>query len=753
MLSPYFLWSQQELAPPEISHLSGFYTSGIDVTITTSDDAATILYTLDGSTPTIENLAGKEWHYKKNYPAQVGDPVGSLYNDTLWTYTYEGAIHVQDRTTEISVIEKVSTSMEDYSPPIGDVFKGTVLRAVVYKNGEYSEVITRNYYITPEGNNRYHVPVLSISVDNDKLYGYEEGINVPGKKFDDWRAANPDVEGYAVADANYLLRGEATESEIHFSYIEEGIEILNHGAGIRINGQYSRHKPNKSFRLYAKKAYGQKYFSHFFFDEYSQKKFERLILRNGGNDDRRTIFRDEFMHRIVRNLNVDIQEAQAVVVFINGEYNGIRNLRERYDKKYFKNIYGLEEDSLDFIKFRLWYHDVKEGDDEKFYEMLNFFTFHSLESDEYFNEAMTYLDPINYTDYLLANIFYNNTDWFNNNYQFWRKKVEYNPGIETPYGHDGRFRWNIQDTDFGFGLYFGKEFNMLEWATEEREEETGMDTYFNYSSLLLRKMLENQNYEIYFINRFADLLNSTFTKMRLLDGLYSYKIIYEPHIDENYKRWGGYNASHIQWLNDFEVLVDFAENRSDIQRQHIIDFFNLNGKYDLVLNVNDDAMGYIHLNTIDIIPGTDGIEEYPYLWLGQYFKGVPITVKAVAKEGYKFSHWSGASSDTISQITLTLHEDAYLKAHFIPDETSGIAELGKKEDIILYPNPASTNISLLSDDNLEDTEYIIYSIEGKLIQRGKLSGMKLNISNLKNGRYIIQFTNEKWNRVKSFIKM
>src|SRR5690606_21202797 len=101
---------------------------------------------------------------------------------------------------------------------------------------------------------------------------YESGLNVPGILFDNWRIENPLEHFEPSTPANYLATGATSEFQIHFSYIKDGQELLNQNAGIRINGNYTRFYPNRSFRLYAKSGYGANSFNTNFFENYLYDK-------------------------------------------------------------------------------------------------------------------------------------------------------------------------------------------------------------------------------------------------------------------------------------------------------------------------------------------------------------------------------------------------------------------------------------------------------------------------------------------------
>lgn len=729
----------QELEAPEISVESGFYETGFEVAISHSDPNVTILYTLDGSEPKMDHLTGKTWNYKKDYPIHPGDPFGELFSDTMWTYEYSSPIPMENRTPEETVLKDVYTTILKYNVHAnGELFKGNILRARAYSASldEYSETVSENYFISPEGQNRYTIPVIAISVNQDKFYGYEEGIGVPGLLFDEWRTDNPNEPIGGFAPGNYQMRGSDTEQQIHFNYFENGEEILNHDAGLRINGGYTRSYPNKSLRLYAKNGYGKKNFKHEFFEDYDVNKFKRLILRNSGNDGVASFFRDAFMHKMAKNLNFDIQESRAMVVFINGEYNGIRNLRERYDKKYFNNIHDIPEEDLDFLENHV---EVKEGDLDVYNEMIDFFNNNSLQSESKYNQAITYLDPVNFTDYYATYIYVANDDWPMNNYLFWRHKVPYDPEGEEGV-KDGRFRWLLKDLDRGFYLNQrfenGYEGNTLEWATQDIP-----------STLLIRRLLENNTYKNYFINRFADLLNTTFKEERVHSIIEEHETIYAPEIEENGRRWYSFTSMPSRWNSDLDRMKTFALNRPEFQREQIKEKFNLGDAVDIALNVSDDHHGYIKVNTIDIHPDTDGIQENPYPWVGIYFEGVPVTLKAIPKEGYKFSRWSGAVNSVDSEITLTVAEGYYVKANFIP--SSMIIDDAELRQVKLYPNPTTGKIYLRGIIDWE--EFRVYDIQGRIIKSGHVINDSVDLSEFSSGIYFIQLESKEGEKIQKRI--
>lgn len=757
IFTPFFLLSQ-ELEEPIIEQNSGFYTQEFQLTISHPDPDVTILYTIDGSEPRIENLTGKEWFYKIDYPTYPNSSFGELLEDTIWTYEYSSEILIndisenQDRFADISPSYFMNESYNQYSKADSvNVFKGWVLRAVAYKDGQYSSIVSRNYFINALGSDRYSLPIICLNIDPEEFFGYERGLNVPGLLFDQWRQENPTMPliDDIYSPANYNARTDTSELELSFVYLENGDEILNHHAGLRVNGKGSRVYPNRSYRLYARNAYGEKNFKHQFFDGSPDAKFKRLILRNSGQDCMATMFRDAFIQQSSKNLNVGIQEFAPVILFVNGEYFGLYNLRERYDKKFFNRVYDIPEDELDYVKIREVV-EIKEGSNQAYMGLRSFVENNSLTDENNFQYINDVIDLENYTDYYAIEIFAGNIDWPFNNNEFWRMNTGDNTDPNVPYGKDGRLRWLLKDLDLSFGLrwdYASYDFDDLTRVSTVLNSTNPLDTATNYYTTIFRALLENEDYKHYFINRFSDILNTTYKSELLVDNLIEIRNLIEPEAEENIQRWSPINQkltfhqpihSYSEWEGHVNDLIEFSEERQAHVRAHIENRFETE-KLDLILDVSGVDHGYIGLNTIEVRVGTDGVDSLaPFPWEGVYFKEVPITLKAIPMTGYIFSHWSGDISETTEDITLFLNEDTFIKANFVLEEegTIGVEEFTKNNDVKVYPNPFKDEITVLTDNYAG--EYSIYSLQGEEVINGDFNSKTIRLDNLNIGVYILQ---------------
>src|SRR5690606_2303623 len=186
----------------------------------------------------------------------------------------------------------------------------------------------------------------------------------------------------------------------------------------------------------------------------------------------------------------------------------------------------------------------------------------------------------------------------------------------------------------------------------------------NQSTLLIRKLLENTEYKDYFINRFADLLNTTFTPSRTIQFITNMETLIASEIEEHIQRWGMF--SYSDWIYSLNVMKSFAQERPAIQQDHIMQKFEISESISTILDVSDQNHGYIKINTIDILPTTVGVSENPYPWTGIYFENIPVTITAIPAEGYVFSHWLGTvEAEQEAQITISPEASIYAKAVFV----------------------------------------------------------------------------------------
>ncbi len=627
----------QSLQAPSFSVAPGFYTEPITLEITSVHDGLEIRYTTDGS-----------------YPDE---------NSTL----YEGPIELGPRAGDPNTVSMIPTNAfdsshpynEHWQPPLGEVFKIHTIRARVFaEDADPGEITSGSFIIDEAGLERFSMPVISISTDADSLFSDDAGIYVPG--------SNP-------SNPNYNQRGREWERPAWIEFFEDdGSVAFSQQVGLRIHGGTSRSRPRKSLRIYARNDYGAPWINHQIFPDKPIGQFKRLLLRNSGNDWDGTVFRDGFMQALIRDLGVDMQHFRPAIVFINGEYWGIHNIRDRLDNRYIQTHYGLSDEED---------YTMMEGNSEldrgnpdgvtHYNQMRSFLNNPGVSNPANYAELKTRMDTDNFADYFISQIYYRNTDWPGNNLQYWRSANSYDQ--DAPHGLDGRWRWMMFDTDFGFGLDFnyvtgheeGPAHNTMAFALEENGPGWPNPPW---STFLLRKLVENDEFSRGFVNRTADLLNTVFREEYAVAVLDSVAEIFEPEMQEHIDRWRRPETVGI-WLDDVEVMRQFALQRPEYMRNHVAGAFNLSGDLaDVTLNVNDTEKGYIRINRVELRTGTPGLPADIYPWSGIYFSDNEVEISAVARSGFVFSEWEGSVSSDQETITLQPGGGLNLTAVFVPDD-------------------------------------------------------------------------------------
>ena len=304
-----------ELEKPEFSIKSGFFGEPFQLEIK-ADRNEIIYYTLDGSEPTTSSFIYKE-------PITISD---ASFNDNIYSA----------RTDLMADMEYI---------PAFKVDKATVIRAVAStKDGtRVSETVTEIYFVGFNEKRDYDgYPILALITDPDNLFDPEIGIYGNGNALKEYEEAAgfvdgeiPDVFTDEEGDTNYRYMstnaynaGKEWEREASLIYFDENHEeSLRQKAGIRIAGQSTRNASQKSFNLYARDIYdGQKTFSYNFFED---MEYSSVKLRNGGTDHQRSKIYDPFLQSLAEGRDVSVQASKPCVVFLNGEYWGIYNVRER----------------------------------------------------------------------------------------------------------------------------------------------------------------------------------------------------------------------------------------------------------------------------------------------------------------------------------------------------------------------------------------------------------------------------------------
>jgi hypothetical protein len=605
-----------------------------------------------------------------------------------------------------------------YSQPI-NINNTQVLSAKAFAaSGKLpSKLVKGTYFI----NENIDVAVFSVSTDSTNLWDYNTGIYVDGPN------ASPDFPFFG---ANFWQKWE---KPAYFEYFDKsGDRKAFLEAGLRIHGGYSRGFPQKSFRMHARKMYGTSRLNYPVIpDKPEIINYKRLILRNGGQDYYRSRFRDGMLHRLMKNTHSDYMAYDPAVVFLNGKYWGLYGVRERQDKHYLQSNYDVPDDELDLLEHKGFLRII-EGSDTGFYAMHDMIVNASSSATDFYENATKRLDTENFADYFISQTFYANKDWMGDatgNIKLWR-----------PHKADGRWRYILLDLDFCLGAR-SNSFpydNMLKLARNPNDG--------NHHSRILDKMLKNEQFRNYFINRYADLINTVFHANSINSMAMKFKMEIETSMPRHGQRW---TTSVTTWHNSIQSMLDFAAERIPYARQHIQDEFDLPKQVEVTLNVVPENAAQIKISTIvpDSLP-----------WKGIYFDGVPVSLSVIPAPFYEFLHWGSnsllPSNNPDPEIKLIISNNETFTAYFQP---SGIRKNNTDFQVYTFPNPSAGDITVHIygvEMNQEKFSMAIFDLAGREIKQiNKVSSDRvvLKREEFSNGIYMVRVTGDNGSIVKKLI--
>ncbi len=551
------------------------------------------------------SIQGGYYQGDLNLRLYTGDPADSIY------YTLDGG--------------EPGRNDHLYSSGI-TIAKTTTVRARVIRSGFLPGEIGTNTYLL---NELHDLPVVTVTTDPYNLWDEDYGIYVMGKNAS---------EEYPYKGANFWQDWERPANIA--MYEPDGRLAFQLDAGIKIFGNWSRGQDQKSLSIHARKSYGYDAIHYRIFDEKDIDEFKTILLRNSGNDFRGTMLRDAYADRILLDLHLDYQAYRPAVVYLNGEYWGIMNLREKINEEFIHYNHGIDEDLVDILEFN---GSVVKGNNENYKALLDYLKSHNLDAEDHYKYVTDQIDVENYIKYQVANIFIDNQDWPGNNIKYWRER-----------SNRGKWRWIVFDLDAAFSAWFDDhtDFNTLEYALDP--DGPGWPNP-PWSTFLFRKMMENKSFEYDFINCFADNLNTIFQPDILEKKLDEIKTVIEPEMPRHLERWN--TGDMGAWNYRINKIREFVKNRSKYVWTHIKKQFHLSGTYNL--NVEAIGGGYVRLNTITL-------HDFP--WSGRYFKNVPVKMEAIPEPGHRFVKWEGI--ETYDREHLTLNADTLTEVYavFMPYE-------------------------------------------------------------------------------------
>ena len=508
------------------SHKAGVYDNGFDLVLS-APEGMEILYTLDGTDPR-DSLSSRTY----TAPIPLGDTSA---------VSWGGAIKAWNRYASNG-----ARPAEKLLPG------GHIVKACAVGNGTESAVFTHSYFIGSSFA-AYKTMIVSLSIPVGEMLG-RDGFYSNYLPTDDIVATRP--RGLAVMEV----------------FDADGARVGNSAVELAVSGNGSSGSYMKSMRVYYKggnnkegdleSSLNYNLFGGLCKDSegHDITSFSRLVLRNSGNDCGESYLRDAFMQRACAGLNVDTLAAMPALVFVNGDFWGVYNVRERYSPEYVEAHYGVDKNNVTLLENDYEYVHTdcnmpfvvasgEEGDQKDFNDLVDFMKHNKLSSAANYKYVCDRIDIDSFIDMYACRLFWNARDWPENNIKVWRNK---NP--DDPSGMDTKWHFTLLDMDMGLSLY---DF------TDESSSIT--DLAFNRNSVvanMVTALMKNKNFEKQLAARVYQVANEHFTTAHNSAALVPLRTQWGRLIKLQEMRWPGDGADFDTWNDVMGDVTRFLQTRT-----------------------------------------------------------------------------------------------------------------------------------------------------------------------------------------------
>ena len=418
-----------------------------------------------------------------------------------------------------------TTNSRVYNGPIS-LSKTTVLKTISLEENKYkSETKTYSYII----NENHSVDVFMLSLEPEDFRNLQVNRYVTGVK--------------KVAYAELYEQGGKS--------FQIPCELKLFGGNARAAGIAN------GYALKFKHSTGEGKLNYQVFDSRDYSSFDTLLLRSGTTQPRTgpsttpEIFRDILATSLLdKQTSVLVQAYHPVVLYINGQYYGLYNIRERSDRFLIQNNQNVEatNENTNIVKID-W--EVRTGSSKNLVQLINYLSSHNMSLKTNYDYVKTLVNVEDIADFWIAESWVANYDIVNTRY-YQTKDYDNN-------------RWNMIFFDLDNAIY-NVDFNYYSFSTNP----AGMKGI--YSTTILRKLLDNKEFRTLYLERLHYQLKNVWNEERVLkqiDYLYN---IYKPEVDRHYKRYG---FSPSMFETEIKYLKNYAKNRQKYMVSQAKSFFKM----------------------------------------------------------------------------------------------------------------------------------------------------------------------------------
>lgn len=456
-------------------------------------------------------------------------------------YSVEGGLY---KTGDVLTVEmsapagsSIYYTLDNTDPDQGDtlytgpitVSETTILRTRVYCNGYMESFMDTQSYLYDVNNADGKVYVVSLVSDPYNLTSDEAGIMVKGPN-----ATSKYPYGSLNNGANFWMDWER-EGHVEV-FNPDGSTMFSQGCGLKLHGQFSRAEKQQAFKIIARSEYGANRFPGALFSNRDYTEYQSFVVRSSGQDTDKSRMRDSILSGLAAGTSVMYQETELCVVYLDGQYWGQYNMRERINTTSICQFEGWEgdEDKLDLVKANT---NVMQGSNETFEKLVEWCKKTNTNTDEAYAIIDSQIDIQNYIEYMAIQMYTGNTDTLN-------VKRYRNPNA------DGKWRWVIFDMDWAMN----EDTNSVRrWLTPG-----GMGAGNRTDNTLFIACMKNAKFRDQFLTHLGQRMTDEFTADGLLAKFEARYRELEPLLPDQFAKWG---PTESRFKSQMDHLIKYTKSR------------------------------------------------------------------------------------------------------------------------------------------------------------------------------------------------
>jgi gliding motility-associated-like protein len=399
-----------------------------------------------------------------------------------------------------------------------------------------------------------------------------------------------------------------------------------------------------------------------FFNTTVKDKFNRFILKNAGSDNwplgpgNACHIRDVWAQTLAEkyNLDMDFRRYRPSIVFINGQYWGVYDMRERNDREFFKYYYNKDADKVDHLSF--WGGlNVRMGSDTGWNNLyayiMNAGNPMSVQSN--YDHVKSFLNVRSFIQYFIFNEYLVNHDWLNWNTMWWRGRGTTNPV---------KWRYVLWDEDAITGLT-NPNYTGLNTIGPNNDPCDASQNFQNNATIkhtdMLAKLMQSTEFQQEWKDQWLSMLQGPLSCPNMISHFDSLIAVISPEMNRQATRWGG---TITDWNTQVDTMRSWLQQRCAFILQGLDTCYDINPQ-ELKLNVMPVGKGQITL---------DGTLRAPYIWTGTLDGDSVYTLAASSIAGpyWTFDHWEKQEPTN----------------NFLPNNTTSTVQFDfkKKDSVIAY---------------------------------------------------------------------